>query len=76
MDDEERTATEMADDLYILSMHRNLWMSVYCPVNTTPFPFLKITIARSSKDLGNRPESKFSGKLGGTGSTLKSIIKS
>lgn len=73
---EERTATQIADDLYILSIHRKLWMGVYSTVNITPFPFLKITITRSSKDLGNRTESKFLGKLGGTARTLKSITKS
>lgn len=44
MDDEERTATQMADDLYILSRHKNSL------VNITSLP-LKITITRSSKDL-------------------------
>lgn len=73
---EERTATQIAGDLYILSIHRKLWMGVYSTVNITPFPFLKITITRNSKDLGNRTESKFLGKLGGTSRTLKSITKS
>lgn len=75
MDNEKRTATQTADDPY--SLHTQKFIDgCILSINITPFPFLEITIDRSTKDLGKRTESKFSGKLGGTASTLKSIIKS
>lgn len=62
MDQEERTTTQIADGFhhYMLFIHRKLWMGIYSPFNITPLPYLKIAIVRSSKDLGNRTESKFS----------------
>lgn len=44
----------------MLSIHRKLWIGLYSSFNITPLPYLKIAIVRSSKNLGNRTESKLS----------------